>query len=99
MTLIDEIFDGEMELVRSMRPTMDAYWRGYAGGLMRARFGSVAVSDTYHAEWHQVDSPGEQARGYRDGYSRLMTLVSGSVEACRRDMGDGRGSGQLVAGG
>ena len=90
MTLIDEIFDGEMELARSMRATMDVYWRGYAAGLMRARFGSVAVSDTYHAESHQVNSPGEQARGYRDGYSRLMTLVGASLEACQASIGKGR---------
>ena len=99
MTLVDEIFDGEMELVRSMRATMNVYWTAYAAGLMRARFGSVAVSDIYHARWHQVDSPGEQARGYRDGYCKLTRLVGGSLEPCQTDIGDVRVSGQPVTGG
>jgi hypothetical protein len=86
MTLIDEIFDDEMERVRSMQPTRDAYWRGYAAGIMRARFGSVAVSDTSHAEWHQVDALDEQARGYRDGCSKLIRLVGGSSQACQTDL-------------
>jgi hypothetical protein len=89
MTLIDEIFDDEMELACSMRATLDVYWRGYAAGIMRARFGSVAVSDTYHAEWHQVDASGDQARGYRDGYSKLLGLVAGSPEVCQTDLRPG----------
>jgi len=99
MTLVDEIFDGEMELVRSMRATTDVYWTGYAAGLMRARFGSVAVSDTFHAELHQNEPPGEQARGYRDGYCKLTRLVGGSLEPCQTDIGDVRVSGQPVTGG
>lgn len=80
MTADDEVFNGEIELTHSMRATMDVYWTGYAAGLMRARFGSVAVGDRYHDEWRQTDAPDDQARGYRDDYSRLERLLHVSSE-------------------
>ena len=80
MTADDEVFNGAMELAHSMRATMDAYWTGYAAGLMRARFGSVAVGDGYHDEWRQPDALDERARGYRDGYSRLEGVLHVSSE-------------------
>ena len=75
MTSDDEVFNGEMERAHSKRATMEVYWTGYAAGLMRARFGSVAVRDQYHDEWRQGDPPDERARGYRDGYSKLERLA------------------------
>ena len=75
MTADDEAFNGEMERAHSQRATMEVYWTGYAAGLMRARFGSVAVGDQFHDEWRQGDAPDERARGYRDGYARLERLA------------------------
>ena len=57
MTTEDEIFNGEMELAYSRRAGEEIYWSGYATGLMRARFGRVAVRDHYHDEWRQGDPP------------------------------------------
>lgn len=71
MTRTEEVFNREMEFASAMRATMDVYWSGYAAGLMRALFGDVAVHDRYHCAWMQADAPGEQARGYRDGYCKL----------------------------
>jgi hypothetical protein len=78
MTTEDEIFNGEMELAYSRRAGQEVYWSGYAAGLMRARFGRVAVRDDYHDEWRQGDPPDERARGYRDGYAKLERLALAS---------------------
>ena len=78
MTAEDEIFNGEMERAYSRWASKDVYWSGYAAGLMRARFGSLAVGDQYHDEWRQGDPPDERARGYRDGYAKLERLAPAS---------------------
>lgn len=76
MTRADEIFNSGIELATRMdRTGIDGYWMGYVAGLMRSRFGAVAVDDRRHEAWSRVDAPGEQARGYRDGYSRLAVLA------------------------
>jgi hypothetical protein len=80
MTADDEVFNGEMERAHSRRATMEVYWTGYAAGLMRARFGSVAVRDQFHDELRQGDPTDERARGYRDGYAKLERLARDSSE-------------------
>lgn len=76
MTRTDDVFNCEMELATQMnRADPDGYWTGYATGLMRARFGCVAVGDRYHDAWSPNDVPGDQARGYRDGYAKLTAPV------------------------
>ena len=54
MTTEDEIFNGEMELAYSRRAGEEIYWSGYATGLMRARFGRVAVRRGFGFEWRCV---------------------------------------------
>ena len=90
MTADDEAFNGEMERAHSQRATMEVYWTGYTAGLMRARFGSVAVGDKYHEKWRQTDAPDERARGYRDGYSRLEGVMHASSEPGGRAPGTRR---------
>lgn len=76
MSPADEVFNCEMELATYRRMVdTDAYWRGYATGLMRARFGCIAVPDWRHYAWSLADAPGERARGYRDGYARLAAIL------------------------
>lgn len=72
MTHAEELFNLEMERATRMQNVMCEYWTGYAVGLMRARFGSVAVADTHHDAWSPADAAGDQARGYRDGYATLV---------------------------
>lgn len=72
MTHAEAVFNREMERATRMQKVMFGYWTGYAAGLMRARFGSVAVSDAYHDAWSPNDAVGDQARGYRDGYATLV---------------------------
>jgi|GEM_PF-5583722 hypothetical protein len=72
MTYAEEVFNREMERATRMQKVMFGYWTGYAAGLMRARFGRVAVPDTYHDAWSPDDAAGDQARGYRDGYATLV---------------------------
>ena len=77
MTRTDDVFNREMELATRMQnAAMGGYWNGYAAGLMRARFGHVAVGDPYHVAWSSIDAPGDQARGYRDGYAKLFGPVT-----------------------
>ena len=72
MTPIDESFNDEMEHAARMRKVdVEAYWIGYAAGLMRARFGRVAVDDGQHDAWSHNGAPDDQARGYRDGCGKL----------------------------
>ena len=73
MKRTDEVFNREMERATRMQNAgMEGYWSGYAAGLMRARFGPVAVGDSYHEAWSPCDAPGARARGYRDGYAKLV---------------------------
>lgn len=73
----DEVFNCEMERATlSQRTCNDGYWMGYATGLMRARFGAVAVADGHHEAWSADDAPGGTACGYRDGYAKLAVPVT-----------------------
>ena len=74
MVYIDEVFNEHLELANSSRALKQAYWTGYAAGVMRGRFGDVAVADRYHDEWLRRDAAGELAQGYRDGFARLAGL-------------------------
>ena len=83
MTLEEEIFNDESERAQRMgRGVQHGYWDGYLTGLMRAFFGSEAVSDHLDSALLAGIKGEDTAAGYRDGYHKLADCRSrlGGVE-------------------
>ena len=77
MTLEEEIFNDEIERAQRMGGGVQhGYWNGYLTGLMRAFFGSEAVSDHLDSALLAAIKGEDTAAGYRDGYHKLADCRS-----------------------
>jgi hypothetical protein len=82
MTPLEMRFNDGIELANKMRSGgRPKYWGGYMAGMMRAFFGARAVHESQHAAWLQIDSVGDEALGYRDGYHQLVEHTDGPGSA------------------
>lgn len=73
MTPIESRFNDGMEFANRMRHGgRSSYWGGYVAGLMRGLFGAAAVTDHQHQVLADPGLLGEEALGYRDGYTYVQ---------------------------
>ena len=77
MQLEEKIFNDEIEHAQRMAGgQQQGYWHGYLTGLMRAFFGSQAVSDHLHSALLSAIKGEDTALGYSDGYHKLADCRS-----------------------
>ncbi len=77
MKLEEEIFNDEIERAQRMGGGVQhGYWNGYLTGLMRAFFGSEAVSDHLDSALLAAIKGEDTAAGYRDGYHKIADCRS-----------------------
>ena len=94
MKLEEEIFNDEIERAQRMGGGVQpGYWNGYLTGLMRAFFGSEAVSDHLDSALLAAIKGEDTAAGYRDGYHKLADCRSQLVAVPgKRGFGRARGT-------